>query len=139
MTYTYVAKTIVVDPTGKVLVLWRSPTDPHAPGRVDLPGGGVEQGERYAVAAAREIAEEAGLKVSADDLQLVYTATGLSSSGEEVIVRLLFLTSVSDASVVLSHEHETYEWLEPKQFLTALASTKWGEAVDFLVARGIIP
>lgn len=121
-----------------MLVLRRSSTDPHAPGRIDLPGGGVEQGEAYAVSAAREIAEEAGLTVSPEHLRLVYTMSKLSSSGDAVIVRFLFLATVDDAAVTLSHEHDAYEWLDAQQFQPALAKTAWGEGVDFLVQQGLL-
>ncbi len=139
MKYSYVAKTVVINPEGKCLVLRRSPTDQHAPGRADLPGGGVEQDEAYAVSAAREIAEEAGISVAPEALQLVYTSTRLASDGGAVIVRFLYLVEIAGSEVTLSYEHDAYEWLEVVHFQAALAGTAWSEAVDFLIARHILP
>lgn len=138
MNYSYVAKTVVINDEGKFLVLRRSPTDPHAPGRADLPGGGVEEGEEYVVSAVREIAEEAGLIVQPDQLHLAYTMSRLSSRGDTVIVRFLFVAHVEVDTVTLSHEHDAYEWCEAPVFQAALTGTAWGEAIDFLITRGII-
>lgn len=138
MKYSYAAKAIVQDGDGKFLVLRRSSTDSHAPGRVDLPGGGVETGESYATAAAREIAEEAGLTVSPEQLRLVYTMSRLSSSGDAVIVRFLFIARVDDATVTLSYEHDFYEWCDLVSLQDAFKNTAWGEAIDFLATHHIL-
>ena len=58
----------LVDPAGRVLMQER---DEHAPAWPDMwcfPGGGLEDGEEPAVGAARELAEETGVVVPADDL-----------------------------------------------------------------------
>ncbi|MEU9279984.1 NUDIX hydrolase [Streptomyces sp. NPDC048341] len=53
------AAVLFTDTEGKVLVL-----DPaYRPGRLLLPGGGVDQAERPSAAAVREVAEELGLSV----------------------------------------------------------------------------
>ena len=138
MNYSYVAKAVVINKEGKFLVLRRSATDPHAPGRADLPGGGVETGESYVASAARELAEEAGLTVRPELLQLGYTMSRLSSRGDAVIVRFLFFAQVDDDVVTLSHEHDAYEWCEASAFQAALATTAWSEAIDFLMDHHII-
>jgi 8-oxo-dGTP pyrophosphatase MutT (NUDIX family) len=55
------ARVILVDGTGRTLLF-------HSGGWWFTPGGGVEPGETDAVAAARELAEETGVRVEADRL-----------------------------------------------------------------------
>lgn len=59
------AAVVIEDRDGRVLLLLRGPTAPWMPLRWDLPGGVVEPGETAAIAAAREVREETGLRVSA--------------------------------------------------------------------------
>src|SRR4051794_6289889 len=58
----------LVDPRGRVLMQER---DEHAPVWPDMwcfPGGGLEEGEPSAEGAARELAEETGVHLAAEDL-----------------------------------------------------------------------
>jgi len=77
------ARAIVVDRAGRVLLL-RSALDP---GDVTAgfgwftPGGGVEPGEEIATAAARELAEEVGLRVPPDDLRWIACTAGHAETG----------------------------------------------------------
>ncbi|MEU8623275.1 NUDIX hydrolase [Streptomyces sp. NPDC048669] len=54
---------------GNILLIERG-WDPHA-GMLALPGGHVDPGETALAAAARELGEEAGIQVNADDLNLI--------------------------------------------------------------------
>ncbi|MGY1754363.1 NUDIX hydrolase [Blastococcus sp. SYSU D01042] len=61
------ARVVVLDPTGRVLLLGARLTGPDVPPAGVLfwytPGGGVEAGESLRTAAVRELAEEIGLDV----------------------------------------------------------------------------
>ena len=67
------ARVVVLDPSGRVLLLGARLTDPAVPPGDVLfwytPGGGVEPGEGVREAAARELAEEIGLVVDAGRLE----------------------------------------------------------------------
>jgi 8-oxo-dGTP pyrophosphatase MutT (NUDIX family) len=64
---------VVLDPSGRVLLLGARLTDPALPPGDVLfwytPGGGVEDGESLRAAAVRELAEEIGLVVAPDALE----------------------------------------------------------------------
>ena len=67
------ARVVVLDPSGRVLLLGARLTDPAVPPGDVLfwytPGGGVEDGESLRGAAVRELTEEIGLVVAPEDLE----------------------------------------------------------------------
>jgi 8-oxo-dGTP diphosphatase len=75
-TYRVSTKAIIKDEDGKILLLQ------EANGQWDLPGGGLEQGEKPEDAVAREVAEETGYAVSSVSEQPVafWTVTRPGSS-----------------------------------------------------------
>ncbi|CAN5395295.1 hypothetical protein BH09ACT12_BH09ACT12_30910 [soil metagenome] len=66
-----VAAVALVDVRGWVLLQERDEHAPFDPERWSFPGGGLEGAETYAEAARRELAEETGVQLGADTLQLV--------------------------------------------------------------------
>jgi 8-oxo-dGTP pyrophosphatase MutT (NUDIX family) len=115
-----VAKVVVLNPTGQILLLRRSKTDPRRPGDWDFPGGGVERGESFVEAAVRELYEEAHIRVPADSLGLLYTGTEFYAPGNETVHRTLFMTRVSveaAADLELSLEHDLSEWMRIERAL----------------------
>ncbi|MFE2721275.1 NUDIX domain-containing protein [Kitasatospora sp. NPDC059327] len=61
-----IATTVCRDPAGRFLVHRRPDDDARFPGRYNwLVGGAAEAGESYAAAAARELAEELGVRAEA--------------------------------------------------------------------------
>lgn len=58
------ARAVVLNPEGKVLLLKRHAHDSLHPGTWNLPGGGVDSGEDFHTAAARELHEETKLKAT---------------------------------------------------------------------------
>lgn len=61
------ARCVVIDEQDRVLFTGRSATA-ERPARWFLPGGGIDQGEAMAEAAARELFEETGLRLRPSDL-----------------------------------------------------------------------
>ena len=58
------ARILIVNEAGDILLVRRSGSDPLAPGKWDIPGGGQEDGETIEQAARREALEEVGIDIN---------------------------------------------------------------------------
>lgn len=133
-----IAKSIVQNETGQVLLIRRSKTDTHRPGEWDFPGGEIELGEEITVGAAREIQEEAGLTVSASKLQLLFAATKLYEADSESATRLLFAAQVDTSVVQLSFEHDEYKWVDIETALVEFPHPFYGTGLKFARDHGLL-
>lgn len=114
-----IAKAVVLNDDGQVLLLRRSDTDTRRPGTWDFPGGGIETGEELIAGVARELREEAGLSIPQAELTLVYAATEAWQPTDESITRLLFVTHLhGQAAITLSFEHSDFKWTDVATALT---------------------
>lgn len=105
---------------GKYLILRSSVWEerPDRSQQPDLPGGVVELNEPILQGAVREILEEAGIDIRADQLELVYAETFKSESDGASINRMIYFTEISkNTEVVLSSEHEEYWWATAEEIL----------------------
>ncbi|UQZ36647.1 NUDIX hydrolase [Paenibacillus sp. PK3_47] len=68
---------------GQILLLRRCNTG-HEDGRYGLPAGRLERGEKVHSAAAREAAEECGISIAPEDLQMISVMHINTSYGERV-------------------------------------------------------
>ncbi len=111
MKITTVSKALILDDNGHILVLRRSHTHPTLAGHPDLPGGIIDPGEEPGQAIRREIQEETGLTIKADDLTMVYAGT--ESRGDHSHVRMLYIVRLSGnaPAVTISWEHDKADWL----------------------------
>ena len=116
--YIHVAKCLIFDSNGKLLVLVRGDSHPHFGGHLDFPGGKVESGEKLSVAAAGEADEEAGIKLSIDSLHHVIEGT-IHDYHDTNYWHHVYTATTDEVERVtqLSWEHKDYWWLTVDELL----------------------
>ena len=105
---------IVVRRGSEFLVLLRAP---DRGGYWHLPAGGVEEGESEAVAAARELEEETGLRAPVRDLEL---GQGYDTPEGRVLVGIFAAEAPAVWEPVLDEEHVEYRWCSEPDALALL-------------------
>jgi hydrolase, NUDIX family len=114
----FLAKALIVDATGKILVLERSSTHPLFPHGADLPGGQVEPGETPLEAVRREIEEETGLGFAPSQLSVAFEHILPHPDGQRLSYMCYAALVDGDApEITLSWEHSSYQWLTPDDFM----------------------
>lgn len=110
-----IAKAIVLNDKGEVLLLRRSKTAPRRALQWDLPGGMIDSTDQtYAAACARELAEEAGVVVDPNGLALVRAESAISTDGTNATLTWLYFAArlSQTPGVTLSFEHDQFRWLK---------------------------
>ncbi len=107
-----IAKAVLLNDKGDMLVLRRSKTDTRRPLQWDLPGGTVDEGEELSVATVREVEEETGIKIQEARLDLVYADAAIREDLN--VVWVFFVAKTTSGKVQLSFEHDKYEWVSIK-------------------------
>jgi dihydroneopterin triphosphate diphosphatase len=139
MTIANVAKTIILNASGHVLLLRRTLNDLQRPGEWDFPGGGMEEGESPILAAMREASEESGIVLHEDSMRLVYATTMLSKSKKESVNRFIFAAKVPDDQMItLSHEHHEYVWLSIEDALREFSHPVYSVALRYAADNGLL-
>jgi 8-oxo-dGTP pyrophosphatase MutT (NUDIX family) len=133
-----VAKTVVLDQNGRVLLLKRSQSDPRRPGEWDFPGGEVDQKEELLVGAVREIYEEAGLQIQPSSLALVYAATEAYQNTGLSVTRLLFVTQKTDGDVKLSYEHDSFQWVDHETAIELFPDPFYGGGLKYALDHDLL-
>jgi len=110
-------KAVIVDKTGKVLILREAATygEGTQRGRYHMPGGRIEAGENFEEALRREIKEETGLEVEID--RPIYVGEWrpvIRGVPHQIIGTFFVCTPKGENSVKLSDEHDDYKWINPK-------------------------
>lgn len=103
---------------GKVLILRESGgyKDGTNTGRWDLPGGRLEIGEYFNDALLREVQEETGLRVTIKDPLRVGEWRPVVRGEGWQIVGIFFECSSESSEIVLSTDHDAFEWIDPLRY-----------------------
>ena len=102
---TFVAKVIVFDEQGRILLLKRKANQKY-PSQWDLPGGHLLQGEDWPTGAQREVAEETNLRVT--NLEKVF-----KDGRKQYYKTKTFSGRLFDHGEL--PEHDEYIWLESEK------------------------
>lgn len=104
---------LILNSENKVLVIKRAIHDTF-PGRWELPGGGMDAGERPEETIEREVKEETGLRVKA--VRPFSVITHENHNKTQDIVRITYNCKLEgDHEVRLTKDHEAYKWIELKE------------------------
>ncbi len=122
-------KGVVVNKSGKYLVIRRSKTDWRRPNCWDTPGGNVDpedilrhkdtsgRGDEDDIlvnALLREVKEETDLDV--DLIKTIHSTSGFIN-GKFIIVIVYLVKPNNTNEVILSKEHTEFRWVTQKEFL----------------------
>lgn len=113
------AKSLILNTVGQVLILRESSISVHDTntnsGRYQLSGGRVEPGEAFEDALRRETREETGLEV--EPLYPIYQGEWrpVIKGKPHQIIALFVVCRALSSEVVLSPEHDDFQWIEPAQ------------------------
>ncbi|OGL29428.1 hypothetical protein A3D14_01545 [Candidatus Saccharibacteria bacterium RIFCSPHIGHO2_02_FULL_47_12] len=107
-----IAKSLIYDDENNLLVLVRNNTHPKYANEDDLPGGELEGNESEIQSVVREISEETGFMLDAEEVHKVY-----KKSIDPDTCHVLFAGKVNGnkPKVKLSWEHSSYSWLSIDQ------------------------
>ena len=105
------AKVVLRDEHGRMLLLRRSNKCRSFAGYWEWPGGAVEAGEEYAVAAVREAREETGLEVEVTG----FAGTFYFEMAVAHVVAICLEARVIGGELRISDEHDDYAWVAPAE------------------------
>ena len=126
------AKVLIRDDQGRILVLYRSQTHPQLANDIDLPGGEIELDESIENGLVREVVEETGLEVRINSNDLTHSWRSLF--GEQ---QILYETQIStEEEVVISWEHDAYEWVSDEEFIAFGAQDEFMHKVQDWLGKG---
>lgn len=101
-------KAVIADGSGRSLLIRRSASNRHFVGQWEWPGGKVDPGESFDVAALREVKEETGLDV---ELTGLAGAVEFEMPARRIIV-LCLEARLLGGELKLSEEHDDSTWVK---------------------------
>lgn len=123
-------RALITDSDGKILILKRSVDSKTNPGKWELPGGKVDQGEPFDQALLREVKEETGLLITMDNV------VGASQQSLPLIraVHIIMAAKIVGGELNLSSEHEGYAW----EYLDNLMDYELADWLEYFITGGRI-
>ena len=134
-----IAKTVLLNSKNQILQLVRSPSNPLSPGRSDLPGGTVEAGESFEVAACRELFEETGIRLPLTAFSAAYATTEINKDGHNLIRVIFVARTTDDSPIKLSGEHQSYRWLPIETAAASWGYDKQQDIIAYLQQNNLLP
>ena len=110
----WVAVTVLVFRGDRMLSMCRSATQDAGPGLWEGVSGRVQAGEDPVAAARREVIEETGLRV---EVQARPVAAYAALRRGEPMTVIVFRAQHREGEVVLSEEHDAFQWCELGQLM----------------------
>jgi 8-oxo-dGTP diphosphatase len=132
-----VAKVVIVDKDGRILLIRRSETDANRPNQWDLPGGHADKEEFAEDAASREAKEETGLTTESSKLKLVYGLTEIARPGVSA-TWLFFVGAYSGEEVKISNEHKEYAWATPSEAIQMITYERQQKALSYIYQNDLL-
>lgn len=113
-------KAVIINQQGRVLILREAKTydEGTQSGRYHFPGGRIEAGENFEEALRREVKEETGLKVTLKFPIYVGEWYPVIRDVPHQIIATFIVCSSSRADIVLSSEHDDFQWVDPANWDT---------------------
>lgn len=114
----FVATKAIIVYQGKVLILREAGTYSEGTneGKYDVPGGRIKPGERFDEALKREVFEETGLHIQVENPITVGEWRPVVHEEPWQVVGIFFLCKADTLEVVLSEDHDAFEWIEPGDY-----------------------
>jgi 8-oxo-dGTP diphosphatase len=112
------AKAIVERSDGKVLIVRESGEYDEGTneGKWDVVGGRLDAGEPLLEGLQREVREESGLEVVVNRVVTVNDKFQVIKGEDVHIIRVYYLCRAQGEQVVLSADHDRYEWVTPNDY-----------------------
>jgi 8-oxo-dGTP pyrophosphatase MutT (NUDIX family) len=112
------AQKAVIEVDGRLLLVRKSTTDPHQPGKWELPGGRMKDNESIDDALIREVREEVGLQVKPGRPLAIWSwRLGNDTSAPTVVAIARFCTVASGSVTMGNHDEddhiERWGWFSP--------------------------
>lgn len=123
-------KVVLYRDDGKILTIRRTETAPSRPLHWDLPGGELSYAEDPKDAIVRETKEETGLEI--EDLKILDAVSGADTKGE-FWVGIGYSGKPKSTEVLLSYEHDLFQWVTPEEFMALKASARNKRFVELFV------
>ena len=101
---------------GRILAMRRSRNSEAAAGAWDALSGRVRPGEQPHDAARREVREESGLAINLDPRPVT---SYVAKRNKDDMMVVAYRAESETGEVVLSHEHDEYEWMTIAEFASA--------------------
>lgn len=128
------AKAVLVNPSGKVLILRESSkhdTNTQA-GRYQLPGGRIDAGEALFDGLRREVMEETGLSIQVGRALTAGEWRPIVKGVPHQIIGMFFVCTTDSETVRLSEEHNHALWIDPATYKRYDVIDPDWEAIDAL-------